>query len=87
MKLCFMPSGLFNSWPLQFLRTGDYHRSYGLLASRTTDGAWWSGTAGSATDGRNLATYASNVDAQDNPFRGFGIALRCVIQIAGACSF
>ena len=51
------------------------------------DGAWWSGTAGSATDGRNLATYASNVDAQDNPFRGFGIALRCVIQIAGACSF
>ena len=34
-----------NEWPLQFLRTGIYRRSYGYLRGRTTDGYWWSGTA------------------------------------------
>ena len=78
MKQSFMPSGLFNSWPLQFLRTGLYHRSYGALDGRTTGGFWWSGTAGSAAHGRDLYTWAGNVHAQNNHFRGLGFALRCV---------
>ncbi len=67
-----------NEWPLQFLRTGLYHRSYGYLDGRTTGGFWWSGTAGSATHGRTLYAWAGNVYAQNNHFRGFGIALRGV---------
>ena len=68
-----------NEWPLQFLRTGLYHRSYGYLDGRTTGGFWWSGTAGSATHGRTLYAWAGNVYAQNNHFRGFGIALRGVV--------
>ena len=69
-----------NEWPLQFLRTGFYARSYGNLAARTVDGHWWSDTAGSATLGRRLATWIGNVDAQRNTFRGAGFALRCVAR-------
>ncbi len=69
-----------NEWPLQFLRTGYYNRSYGYLRGRTTDGNWWSGTAGSATHGRYLSTWAGNVYAQGSNFRGYGFALRCVAR-------
>ncbi len=69
-----------NEWPLQFLRTGLYHRSYGNLASRTTHGYWWSATAGSATYGRYLDTSTGFVHAQNNYFRGYGFALRCVAR-------
>ena len=78
MKLCFMPSGLFNYWPLQFLRTGYYYRSYGYLRERTMNGSWWSTTAGSAINGRYLSTWTGNVYAQNTNFRGLGIALRCI---------
>ena len=77
MKLCFMPSGLFSYWLLQFLRTGRYGRSYGDLYARTSNGYWWSATAGSATNGRSLGTYTGYVNAQNNLFRGYGFALRC----------
>ena len=76
-----MPSGLFNYWPLQSLRTGYYRRSFGYLNGRTTEGAWWSGTAGSATHGCYLRTWPSHVDTQANYFRGLGFALRCVVSI------
>ncbi len=66
-----------NEWPLQFLRPGYYNRSYGYLASRTTYGDWWSATAGSATNGRYLATNTGYVNAQDIYWRGHGFALRC----------
>ena len=69
-----------NEWPLQFLRTGYYRRSRGYPAARTLGGYWWSGTAGSATYGRNLGTYAGNVSAQYNDWRGYGFALRCVAR-------
>jgi len=69
-----------NEWPLQFLRTGHYGRSYGCLYARTTNGHWWSGTAGSATYGHYLDTWAGNVHAQNNHFRGLGFALRCVAR-------
>ena len=73
-----MPPGLVKSWPLQFLRTGYYRRSYGYLNARTANGIWWSDTAGSATNGRNLNTNTGNVNAQNSYFRGYGFALRCV---------
>jgi hypothetical protein len=66
-----------NEWPLQFLRTGLYHRSYGYLNVRTTGGYWWSDTAGSATNGRRLGTGTGDVSAQHNDWRGYGFALRC----------
>ena len=66
-----------SSFSVQFLRTGNYNRSYGDLASRTTNGNWWSDTAGSATNGRNLDTNTGNVNAQNNNWRGNGFALRC----------
>ncbi len=69
-----------NAWPLQFLRSGYYRRSYGYLVGRTTHGYWWSGTAGSATNGRHLHTWTGNVYAQYNYFRGDGFALRCVAR-------
>ena len=75
-----MPSGLFNYWPLQFLRTGLYGRSYGYLGGRTTHGYWWSSTAGSATTGRGLGTLTGYVGAHDNNIRGHGFALRCLAQ-------
>ena len=68
-----------NEWPLQFLRTGLYHRSYGYLHVRTSLGYWWSGTAGSATNGHSLDTWTGIVAAQNNNFRGFGFALREVV--------
>ena len=77
MKQSFMPSGLFNYWPLQFLRTGFYIRSYGFLTARTTHGYWWSDAAGSATNGRYLGAWPGNVVAQRNGFHGHGFALRC----------
>ncbi len=67
-----------NAWPLQFLRTGYYYRSYGYLYARTTNGFWWSGTAGSAANGHLLHTWTGNVHAQSNGWRGHGFALRCV---------
>ena len=67
-----------NAWPLQFLRTGAYDRSYGYLNVRTTAGFWWSNTAGSATYGRALNTWSGNVYAQNYSFRGSGFALRGV---------
>ncbi len=66
-----------NEWPLQFLRTGYYHRSYGYLTARTVNGIWWSSTAGSATYGRRLNTWTGNVHAQTNSFRGAGFAPCC----------
>ena len=69
-----------NEWPLQFLRTGRYGRSYGDLYARTSNGYWWSDTAGSATYGRYLGTWTGNVVAQRNTFRGAGFALRCVAR-------
>ena len=68
-----------NEWPLQFLRTGLYHRSYGYLTARTTYGYWWPGTAGSAPYGRSLGAWTGNVHAQANGFRGAGLALRGVV--------
>ena len=70
-----------NEWPLQFLRTGFYYRSYGSLNVRTTGGYWWASTAGSATYGRNLYTWIGYVNAQYNDWRGYGFALRGVAQI------
>ena len=67
-----------NEWPLQFLRTGYYDRSYGYLPGRTVDGHWWSATAGSATLGRHLGTYTGYVYAQNYSWRGHGFTLRCV---------
>ncbi len=69
-----------NEWPLQFLRTGHYGRSYGYLGARTPLGTWWSNTAGSATHGRYLHTSTGNVYAWYNDWRGVGFALRCVAQ-------
>ncbi len=72
-----------NEWPLQFLRTGIYHRSHGYLHVRTSLGYWWSGTAGSATNGHSLDTWTGIVAAQNNNFRGFGFTLRGVGLLIG----
>ena len=68
-----------NEWPLQFLRTGYYNRSYGYPAARTLGGDWWSVAAGSAIYGHALGTHIGDgVEAQANGVRGYGFALRCV---------
>jgi len=77
-----------NEWPLQFLRTGYYSRSYGYLGERTTYGNWWSDMAGLATLGHYLDTWIGNVHAQLNYFRGLGFALRCGVgkkNVENAC--
>ena len=75
----FLPNyNRINEWPLQFLRTGYYDRSYGYPNARTSGGSWWFGTAGSAAYGRDLNTWTGNVYAQGNVFRGHGVALRGV---------
>ncbi len=76
-----------NEWPLQFLRTGFYYRSYGSLNVRTTGGYWWASTAGSATYGRNLYTWIGYVNAQYNDWRGYGFALRCGATCNGVTSW
>ncbi len=65
---------------LNFLRTGVYVRSNGLIFGRVTDGYWWSTTAGSATNGHYLDTYPTGVGPQDNNYRGHGFAVRCVVR-------
>ncbi len=72
-----------NEWPLQFLRTGFYYRSSGYLGGRTSDGNWWSDTAGSAAYGRRLSTNTGYVNAQGNYWRGHGFALRGVWLLIG----
>ncbi len=67
-----------NEWPLQFLRTGNYRRSYGYLYGHTTDGDWWSNTASSATYGHILGTWPSNIYTHHSNFGGGGVALGCV---------
>ena len=65
---------------LNFLRTGYYGRSNGYIYTRITNGGWWSFTAGSTTHGHNVGTHPTNVDLQDSSYRGFGIAVRCVVR-------
>jgi len=69
-----------NNWPLNFLRTGYYSRSYGYIDARVTNGHWWSTTSGSATYGRYLDTSPSDVTPQRNYYRGYGFAVRCVVR-------
>ena len=83
---CAMAAWSSSSFSVQFLRTGNYNRSYGYLNERTTNGNWWSGTAGSATYGRYLSTWTGNVYAQNNSFRGYGFALRGVDIYLISCS-
>jgi len=67
-------------WPLNFLRTGYYNRSDGNVNVRVTRGFWWSTTAGSNAYGLNLATNPTVVDPQNNYYRGYGFAVRCVVR-------
>lgn len=53
----------------------------GDLHAPTTVGYWWSDTASSATDGRNLVTWPGNVNAQGSNWRGSGFALRLVRDV------
>jgi len=72
----FVNYNRINEWPLQFLRTGNYRRSYGYLAYRM-EGVWWSGTVGSAIYGRRLGTSTGYVHAQNDNWRGLGFARCC----------
>ena len=65
---------------LNFLRTGYYHRSYGYILERVTNGSWWSTTAGCDVYGHYLDTYPTHVLPQLNYYRGFGFAIRCVVR-------
>ena len=73
-----------NGHPLDFWRTGYYYRSYGTVASRTTDGYWWSSNASSSTDGNALNTLISGssgyVGSQSSYHRGLGFSVRCVAR-------
>ena len=62
------------------MRTGYYDRSSGYIVGRVTNGYWWSTTAGSATVGYYLGTSPTYVRPQDNYYRGYGFAVRCVVQ-------
>ena len=66
--------------PLNFLRTGYYVRSNGDIYVRVAGGNWWSTTAGSATYGHSLGTLPTAVYPQNNHYRGYGFAVRCVVR-------
>ena len=78
IAICVPNYNRINEWPLQFLRTGHYYRSYGYLYGRTANGDWWSSTASSAAHGRFLGAWTGIVHAQISTFRGYGFALRGV---------
>ncbi len=65
---------------LNFLRTGRYGRSYGYILERVARGYWWSTTAGSAAYGHYLSTGPTYVNPQGNDYRGYGLAVRCVVR-------
>ncbi len=69
-----------NNWPLNFLRTGSYHRSNGGIVNRTVHGVWWSDTGSLATLGRTLHTGPTYVSPQNGNYRGYGFAIRCVVR-------
>ena len=63
-----------------FLRTGLYGPSYGFINVRVAAGYWWSTTAGSDVYGHYLATSPTYVNPQGNYYRGYGVAVRCVVR-------
>lgn len=65
---------------LDFLRTGYYDRSDGDMHGRITNGYWWSFVASSDMNGHYLATYPTGVVPQDDNYRGYGFAVRCVVR-------
>lgn len=76
-----------NSWPLDFMRTGDYTSgsSGGYIGHRTTMGLYHS-SASSDYPPSNRYTYSLltgsgtvNPQEYDN-LRGQGIAIRCVVR-------
>ena len=67
-------------WFLNLLRTGDYRRSNGYIYEYAKYGRWWSAVTGSTTYGRSLDTYPPYVYSQGNAYRGYGIAVRCVVR-------
>ena len=69
-----------NNWPLNFLRTGYYNRSYGNIHIRTSDGLWWSVANYSNINARRLNTYPSGIVPNGNGSRGTGFAVRCVVR-------
>lgn len=69
-----------NEWPLQFPRTGDYHRSYGYVYLRKADGDEWSNTSRTAFSGYYLNSVDGRVRPQFNHARGNGFAIRCVAR-------
>ena len=69
-----------NNWPLNFLRTGFYRRSEGLLFSRLSDAYWWSNTSPSMIYGYSLGTFTTSVNASASANRGAGFAIRCVTR-------
>ena len=64
--------------PLDFVYTGFYAGSAGLLGSEGSGGYYWSRTAYSGTNAYNLDFNSSNVYPQGINGRGYGFALRCV---------
>ena len=65
---------------LNFLRTGYYSRSYGNIVERVANGYWWSFAAGSDVNGHLLGTLPTYVYLQNNNYRGYGFAVRCVVR-------
>lgn len=69
-----------NEWPLQFPRTGDYHRSYGYIYLRGSDGNEWTSTFRSNVTAYYLNTNVSRVRPHFMHARGNGFAIRCVAR-------
>lgn len=65
---------------LNFLRTGRYGRSGGLIGGRIAGALWWSSEVGSDSDGRGLDTSPAVVNPQYSYYRGDGFAVRCVVR-------
>ena len=64
--------------PLGFVYTGYYSYSSGSLYGEGSDGRYWSRTAHSGTNAYFLFFSSSGVYPQNNSYRGYGHALRCV---------
>ncbi|MBQ6320710.1 hypothetical protein IJI17_00580 [Candidatus Saccharibacteria bacterium] len=59
--------------------TGNYNWTNGALNNRGSNGNFWSSTANSTTNARNLNFNASNINPQNNNNKVNGLTVRCVV--------
>lgn len=89
MNIGSLTSGSTSNYPAGWQFTGAWSGVFsgrwgGSFSSQGSRGYYWSSTASSSTDARNLTFYSSNVNPDNSRYgRYSGLAVRCVMDSPG----